>query len=1575
ALALTTNVTLFTTANAWSYVDAGTNLGTAWPLPGFDDSAWLNKTAVFYTDKLHPPPLAKTVLSATPITYYFRAHFTLNAAPSAVALNSTATLDDGGIVYLNGTEALRVGLPVGTITFTTPATRTVTNAFSETLSIPAASIALGNNVLAVEVHQDGLTQNAAFALALNAIVTFTNSPQMAIRLNEILANSHTLTNDNGLISDWVELYNPSAAAVDLTDMSLSTDPLDPRAFVLAPGSTIPAQGYLIIEFNNDVPASPTNTGSKLKSGSDAVYLYERPANGGLLVDSVVFGPQAADYSIGRVPDGAGPWALTVPTRSAANFAAATGNPATLRVNEWLAHSSGDGDWFEIYNPDALPVMLSGLFFSQDTVFKPTQFPIPPLSYIGTGPNGYVQYHADKATIKGANHVNFRLASLGDVIAIVAANGLSVIHSVTYGIQTNHLDISEGFFPDGSANIVVFTDSTSPEDSNFLPIPNALINEALTHTDPPLEDAIELYNPTDAPADLSGWYLSNSHDDLKRYRIANGTIIPANGFVVFYQNQFNGGAGSTVPFTLNAAHGDSIHLSQADGLGNLTGYRASVSFGSAANGVSFGRYQTSVGVQFPAMSQRTFGVDNPASLAAFRLGAGLPNSAPKVGPVVISEIMYHPPSIVGTIDNTQDEFIELYNITGSSVPLFDPANPTNTWQFVDGVTFAFPTNVTLAANGFLMVVPFDPVLDPTALATFRSKYGVATNVPVHGPYAGKLSNLGESLELAKPDPVQLPPHPDAGFVPYIRVDKVTYSPLAPWPLNADAGGASLQRRYPLQYGNDVANWAGIAPSAGRILLPPSITAQPVSLIVTQGNNASFSVTASGEAPLNYQWLLNGSAIAGATNASFAIDGAQAAHAGNYTVLVANPVLTITSSVATLTVRIPPSITQPPLSLIVTQGNNAIFSVTAAGDAPLTYQWLFNGNAMAGASSASFTVVNAQASNAGNYQVKIANAIASMTSAVATLTVRIPPSITQPPVSLVVTQGVNATFSVTATGDPTLTYQWLFNGNAMAGASSPSFTVISAQAANAGNYQVQVANDAGLVTSAGATLTVRIPPALTQPPASLIVTQGANATFSVTASGDSPLTYQWLFNGSAIAGASSPSFTVTSAQAANAGNYQVQVANGVGSITSAVATLTVRIPPAITQQPVSLIVTQGGNATFSVTATGDPTLTFQWLFNGNAITGATGSSLSIGNAQTNHAGLYVVVVSNNSGSVTSAGATLTVLVPPFIVTQPVSLSLPAGATATFSVVAGGDAPLSLRWRFNGNPIAGATAGNLILNNVQTANEGAYDVVVFNNSGSVTSLVATLRLAVPPSILTPPVSLVVTQGSTATLSVTAAGDQPLSYQWRFNGTTPLAGATNAVLTIPNVQPVHSGTYAVLVSNSVGAVTSAVATLTVLVPPTIIQGTLSLTVTQGNTAVFSVTASGVPAPSLQWRFNGVALPGETSSTLTIINAQAGNAGNYQIVAANTAGVVTSAVMTLAVRVPPAIVAPPASLTVTQGASAVFTVSAAGDAPLTFQWRFNGNLLAAATNAALTIPNAQPANAGSYTVQVSNGLGTVTST
>src|SRR5205085_7530194 len=136
------------------------------------------------------------------------------------------------------------------------------------------------------------------------------------------------------------------------------------------------------------------------------------------------------------------------------------------------------------------------------------------------------------------------------------------------------------------------------------------------------------------------------------------------------------------------------------------------------------YQTSAGFDFTAMSQHTFGSDTPATVTQFRTGTGLTNAYPKVGPVVINEIMYHPLSASTELpENPEEEFIELRNITASPVPLFDPAYPTNTWKFDNGIAFSFPTNVTVPAFGFLLVVSFNPAIDTAALASFRSKYGV------------------------------------------------------------------------------------------------------------------------------------------------------------------------------------------------------------------------------------------------------------------------------------------------------------------------------------------------------------------------------------------------------------------------------------------------------------------------------------------------------------------------------------------------------------------------------------------------------------------------------------------------------------------------------------------------------------------------------------------------------------------------------------------------------------------------------------------------------------------------------------
>jgi hypothetical protein len=250
---------------------------------------------------------------------------------------------------------------------------------------------------------------------------------------------------------------------------------------------------------------------------------------------------------------------------------------------------------------------------------------------------------------------------------------------------------------------------------------------------PLEDAAEFYNSGAVAANIGGWFISNTQDDLKKFRIATGTMVPAGGFQVFYEYQFNPTNGSSVPFTFNSAHGDQLYLSQADGSGNLTGYRAAAKFGASANGVAFGRYTNSAGqADFVAMSARSFGTNNPATVEQFRTGTGAPNPYPLVGPVVINEIMYQPPSPDGIDDNTQDEYIELSNITPNTVPLFDPAAPTNTWKLQGGVDYAFPQNISLPAGGFLLIVNFDPVIDLVALAEFRSRFKNAANLPLFGP---------------------------------------------------------------------------------------------------------------------------------------------------------------------------------------------------------------------------------------------------------------------------------------------------------------------------------------------------------------------------------------------------------------------------------------------------------------------------------------------------------------------------------------------------------------------------------------------------------------------------------------------------------------------------------------------------------------------------------------------------------------------------------------------------------------------------------------------------------------------------
>lgn len=683
-------------------------------------------------------------------------------------------------------------------------------------------------------------------------------------LNEVLAINRNTVQNGGSYPDYVELRNNGTTAITLTGYTITDDPLEPAKFTFPTGTPLAAGGYLTVWCDDDASALGIHAGFGLDGDGDQVLLL----NGSTLVDSLTFGPQAPDVSLGRIVNGTGGWQANTPTPGTANSAKTLGSVSHLRLNEWMASPAYGEDWFEIYNSDDHVVALAGLYLS-DTPATPTITKIPALSFIAG--RGYVRFWADGSGA-GGNHGDFKLGSSGETLVLTAANGATALDTVTFGAQAT--DVSQGRLPDGSSTIVSFSSQTaSPGSVNWAPA-DVRVNEVLANAASPFEDAIELYNPSAGSVSVSGWWLSDDRFDREKFQIPAGTTVPAGGYLVFYESSFNSG---TTPFSLSA-FGDEVILSAVDSSGELTGYGSLARFGAMAENGSSGAVAatglgpSSGGAEFWAQSTHTFGEDNPANVAAFRSGSGLANETALIGSVILNEIMYHPTDDAEGTDDTTHEYVELYNPTASAVDL-------SGWRFKGDSEYTLPAGTTLGAGAYLLLVSFDPA-EATTLTTFLTDYRLSAETTVLGPYSPRLQNNTHNVEIARPVTI-------SSSTAYVLVDKVEYRDITPWPESPDGTGQSLQRTRSTVIGNTAANWLGDRPTPGAVnagvVVGLAVTTESSLPGGVVGSAYSATLAAAG-GTTPYSWTMTPSSVSGLVLSSAGILSGTPTTAGVFTVSV-------------------------------------------------------------------------------------------------------------------------------------------------------------------------------------------------------------------------------------------------------------------------------------------------------------------------------------------------------------------------------------------------------------------------------------------------------------------------------------------------------------------------------------------------------------------------------------------------------------------------------------------------------------------------------------------------------------------
>ena len=573
---------------------------------------------------------------------------------------------------------------------------------------------------------------------------------------------------------------------------------------VSPGFTLTmsAPGATIYYTLNGTDPRPSGGGAPTVGGGVFTYTGPTTINATTRVRARAYNPGWTALTGGSNPPLVSFWSGLADSVFSTAPAAVTGklNLTEVHYNP-LPNGATDGDEYEFLefkNVTATSIDLTGLTFSNGI-----EYSFPPAATLAPGAFWIIARNAAKfaerypfVTLHGL--YTGKLDNSGERFALLSAGGAPIFDfsyddvspwpltadglgsSLVPIVPSVHVTPGDPATWRSSSGI-----GGSPgADDPALGIPGIIINEVLTNSTLPLIDSIELHNPTAAPVAITDWWLTDDSTVPKKYRIP-ATTIPAGGYVTFTEAQFNPTPGLGTSFSFSS-NGEQACLFSGDASGNLTGYARFFTYQAADENVSFGRYVNSVGEEsFPAQSART---------------PGAANAGPRIGPLVINEIQYFP--AVGL-----DEYVEIRNVSASAVNLWDPANPTNTWKLT-GLDFVFPANTTIPAGGYALIVGLSP-------SAFRTKYAIPASVQIFAT-AGILNNSGQRLTLEKP----APPYVNGAqtVVPFVIVDSVRYSSVAPWQSGAAGGGSSLQRSSGSSFADDPANWGtgGLTPGAPNVI---------------------------------------------------------------------------------------------------------------------------------------------------------------------------------------------------------------------------------------------------------------------------------------------------------------------------------------------------------------------------------------------------------------------------------------------------------------------------------------------------------------------------------------------------------------------------------------------------------------------------------------------------------------------------------------------------------------------------------------------------------------------------------------